>query len=78
MPFRSGRVNLAEQTWETGSGALSHAEPRPPHDITRNEQHMQALRRALYSKSFRGRQLGEAPLQKLLDFRLDIPEGETP
>lgn len=65
-------------TWETGSGALSHAEPRPPHDITRSEGHMTALRRALYSKSFRGRQLGEAPLQKLLDFHLDIPEGDTP
>ncbi len=65
-------------TWETGSGALSHAEPRPPHTIARNEQHMTALRRALYSKSFRGRQLGEAPLQKLLNFCFDIPEGDTP
>lgn len=59
--------------WETGSSALKHAEPRPPHNIARNEQHMDALRRALYSKPFRGRQLGEAPLQKLLDFRLNIP-----
>ena len=66
------------QTWETGSGALSHAEPRPPHEVTRNEHHMNALRRALYSKKFRGRQPGEAPLQKLLDFCFDIPEGETP
>ena len=65
-------------TWESGSSALSHAEPRPPHAITRNEQHMTALRRALYSKSFRGRQLGEAPLQKLLNFCFDIPEGDTP
>ncbi len=65
-------------TWEEGSGALSHAEPRPPHHILRNEQHMTALRRALYSKRFRGRQPGEAPLQKLLDFRFDIPEGDTP
>lgn len=64
--------------WETGSGALKYAEPRPPHNITRNEQHMTALRRALYSKYFRGRQPGEAPLQKLLDFRLDVPLGETP
>jgi hypothetical protein len=63
-------------TWESGSGALKHAEPRPPHDITRNEQHMTALRRALFSKRFRGRQPGETPLQKLLDFRLDIPQGE--
>jgi hypothetical protein len=59
--------------WETGSGALKFAEPCPPHAITRNEQHMTALRRALYSKYFRGRQPGEAPLQMLLDFRLDIP-----
>ena len=65
-------------TWESGSGALSYAEPRPPHAITRNEQHMTALRRALYSKCFRGRQLGEAPLQKLLNFCFDIPEGDTP
>jgi len=63
-------------TWESGSGALKHAEPRPPHDITRNEQHMTALRRALFSKRFRGRQPGETPLQKLLDFRFDIPQGE--
>ena len=63
--------------WETGSSALSHAEPRPPHNIIRSEQHMEALRRALYSKRFRGRQPGEAPLQRLLDFRLDILEGET-
>jgi hypothetical protein len=65
-------------TWESGSGSLKHAEPRPPHDIERNEQHVIALHRALYSKKFRGRQPGEAPLQKLLDFCFDIPEGETP
>ncbi len=64
-------------SWKTGSGALKHAEPRPPRDVARNEQHLSALRRALYSKRFRGRQPGEAPLQSLLDFRLDIPEGET-
>lgn len=63
-------------TWESGSGALSYAEPRPPHEVTRHEQHMTALRRALFSKRFRGRQPGETPLQKLLDFRLDIPQGE--
>jgi hypothetical protein len=66
------------QEWETGSGALTHAIPRPPGDIRRNEQHMTALRRALYSKPFRGRQPGEAPLQKLLDFRIDTSEGEPP
>jgi hypothetical protein len=65
------------ETWETGSGALKFAEPRPPHQIVRNEQHMQALRRGLYSKKFRGRQPGETPLQKLLDFRLDTIQGET-
>jgi hypothetical protein len=64
--------------WETGSGALKYAEPRPPHDIQRSEQHLTALRRSLYSKPFRNRQQGDAPLQKLLDFRLDHPEGETP
>ncbi len=65
-------------TWDSGSGSLKHAEPRPPHDIERSEQHVTALHRALYSKKFRGRQPGEAPLQKLLDFCFDIPEGETP
>ena len=64
-------------TWETGSGAIHLAEPRPPRDVLRSEQHMQALRRALYSKLFRGRQPGEAPLQKLLDFGFDIPQGES-
>jgi len=63
--------------WETGSGALGFAEPRPPHQILRSEQHMQALRRGLFSKKFRGRQPGETPLQKLLDFRLDISKGES-
>lgn len=65
------------ETWESGSGALLFAEPRPPKDVLRSEQHMQALRRALYSKLFRGRQPGEAPLQKLLDFGFDIPKGES-
>jgi hypothetical protein len=64
-------------TWEAGSGALPHAEPRPPQGVLRGEQHMTALRRALFCKRFRGRQPGEAPLQKLLDFRLDPFEGET-
>jgi hypothetical protein len=66
------------QTWETGSGALKYAEPRPPHGIAHNEQHLAALRRALYSKTFRGRQPGETHLQRLLDFRLEISEGEHP
>jgi len=61
------------ETWETGSGALQFAEPRPPHHVIRDEQHLQVMRRALYSKKFRGRQPGETPLQNLLDFRLDIP-----
>jgi hypothetical protein len=62
--------------WETGSGALRHAEPRLPHDVARTEQHHRTLRGALWSKPFRGRQPGDAPLQKLLHFRLDFPEGE--
>ncbi len=62
-------------TWETGSGALSCAEPRPPHGVARSGLHETALKRALYSKPFRRRQPGEAPLQRLLDFRIDIPDG---
>lgn len=62
-------------SWETGSGALAFAEPRPPHGVTRTEQHETALRRALYSKPIRRRQPGDAPLQRLLDFRIDIPDG---
>jgi hypothetical protein len=60
-------------TWETGSGSLQFAEPRPPQTISRDEDHMSALRRALFSKPFRGRQPGEAPLLKLLEFSFDIP-----
>jgi hypothetical protein len=63
-------------TWETGSGALKDAEPRLPCNVARTEQQEQAIRRVLYSKPFRGRQPGEAPLQKLLHFDFDIPEGE--
>jgi hypothetical protein len=62
-------------TWKTGSGALASAEPRPPHGVARTEPHETALRRALYSKPFRGRQCGDAPLQRLLDFRIEIPDG---
>ena len=65
-------------TWETGSGALKYAAPRPPSDILRSEGQMSVLRRALFSKEFRGRQPGETPLRKLLDFRFDIPEGDIP
>lgn len=65
------------ERWETGSGALTFAEPRPPHQVSRNEQHLQALHRALYSKKFRGRQPGATPLLKLLDFRLELPQGES-
>jgi hypothetical protein len=61
--------------WETGSGALGCAEPRPPHGVTRTELHETALRRALYSKPFRRRQPGEAPLQRLLDFQIENPFG---
>jgi hypothetical protein len=64
------------EAWETGSGALKYAEPRPPHGIERSEQHETALRRALYSKYFRGRQPGDAPLQKLLHFRFELSEGD--
>jgi hypothetical protein len=60
-------------TWETGSGSLKFAEPRPPQAISRDDDHMTALRRALFSKPFRGRQPGEAPLLKLLEFSFDIP-----
>ena len=62
-------------TWETGSGSLAFPEPRPPHGIRRTHEHEEALRRALYSKRFRGRQPGETPLQRLLDFRLK-PYGD--
>ena len=63
-------------TWENGSGSLKHAEPRPPRGIVRSEAHMQALRRVLFHKPFRGRQPGETHLQKLLDFRFESTEGD--
>lgn len=64
------------ETWESGSGSLQHAEPRLPHGILRREAHLQALRRALFHKPFRGRQPGETHLQRLLDFRLESSEGD--
>jgi len=66
------------ETWESGSGSLQFAEPRPPQGVTRNVEHLTALRRALYSKPFRGRQPGETHLLQLLEFSFDIPQGETP
>jgi len=64
------------ETWESGSGALKDAEPRPPHGIVRGEAHMQALRRVLFHKPFRGRQPGETHLQRWLDFRFESTEGD--
>lgn len=64
------------ETWETGSGSLKHAEPRPPHGIARGEQHEVAMRRVLFHKRFRGRQPGETHLQRLLDFRFESSEGD--
>jgi len=78
MLIHSGRANLAGPTWETAAVLLKHAEPRPPRSVARTEQHLSALRRGLFSKRFRGRQPGEAPLQRLLDFRFKIPEGDAP
>ena len=66
------------ETWETGSGSLQFAEPRPPQGVARDTGHLSALRRALYSKPFRGRQPGETHLLKLLEFSFDIQQGETP
>ena len=62
-------------TWEEGSGGLDCAEPRPPHGVARSPLHEIALKRALYSKPFRRRQQGEAPLQRLLDFQIENPFG---
>ena len=70
-----GQRNMEAATWEDGSGALDCAEPRPPHGVARSHLHETALKRALYSKPFRRRQPGEAPLQRLLDFQIDIPDG---
>ena len=68
-------IDFGGSTWRQGSGALDCAEPRPPHGVARTEQHETALRRALYSKPFRRRQPGEAPLQRLLDFQIENPFG---
>ncbi len=64
------------ETWESGSGSLKYAEPRPPHGVQRSAQHLDALRRALFSRKFRGRQPGETHLQRLLDFRFESSEGD--
>lgn len=59
------------ETWESGSGSLQHAEPRPPYRIQRSDQHLEALRRVLFSRKFRGRQSGETHLQRLLNSRIE-------
>ncbi|HMN00736.1 MAG TPA: hypothetical protein PKC99_17155 [Anaerolineales bacterium] len=64
------------ETWESGSGSLKHAEPRPPCGIQRSDQHLEALRRALFSRKFRGRQPGETHLQRWLNFRFESSEGD--
>jgi hypothetical protein len=65
-------------TWEKGSGALAFAEPRPPHGLARSRRHLNMLKRALYSKPFRGSGPGEVPLQRLLEFQFDTPgRGES-
>ena len=66
------------ETWESGSGALQDARPRPPAHVTRSMDHMQALQSSLFSKPFRRRQPGDTHLQKLLNFRSDLAQGETP
>ncbi|MBI5933877.1 MAG: hypothetical protein HY867_09230 [Chloroflexi bacterium] len=63
-------------SWETGSGSLKVAEPRPPHGIVRDSRHEQAMRRVLFYKRFRGRQPGETHLQRLLDFQFEPSEGD--
>jgi hypothetical protein len=59
------------ESWETGSGALQHTEPRLPAGVQRGPQHLEAMRRVLYHKRFRGRQPGETHLQRLLDFHFE-------
>ena len=40
------------------------------------KEHEDALLRAIHSKSMRGRQPGETPLERLLDFQLKICDGD--
>ncbi|MBI5351708.1 MAG: hypothetical protein HZB50_03625 [Chloroflexi bacterium] len=66
------------ETWEGGSGALKDARPRPPYRVKRSKEQMKILRQALFSKPTRSRQTGETHLRKLLNFRLELSQGETP
>jgi len=60
------------ETWDSGSGALKDARPRPPYRVQRSKEQMKILRQALFSKTFRSRQPGETHLRKLLNFRLEL------
>ena len=52
--------------WETGSGALDHATPRPPNGVARNEEHDRIFWRALSVKDIRKRRLTDAYLLQLV------------
>ena len=59
-------------TWETGSGALEHATPRPPSGVARTTSHDEIFWRALSVKDTRKRELTDAYLQALLSLSVEI------
>ena len=75
-PYPLWPAEFGGKSWETGSGSLAFPEPRPPHGVQRSKEHEDALLRAIHSKRMRGRQPGETPLERLLDFQLKICDGD--
>jgi hypothetical protein len=53
-------------TWETGSGALEYATPRPPNGVARTTRHDEIFWRGLSTKDTRKRGLTDAYLQVML------------
>ena len=59
-------------TWETGSGALEFATPRPPNGVARTSRHDEIFWRAISVKDTRKRELTNAHLQVMLSPSLEI------
>ena len=59
-------------SWETGSGALEYATPRPPNGVARSTRHDEIFWRALSVKDTRKRSLTDAHLRGLLSPNLEL------
>ncbi|GAB4577523.1 MAG: hypothetical protein Fur0022_02540 [Anaerolineales bacterium] len=63
-------------TWEAGSGAFEHADPRPPKGVCRTKEHLAGMRQALKRRYVR--RLSDMPPQKEVSSSQTNPfDGET-